>query len=414
MSKRMRNKRNRKKLIRNILIAVVAAAVIVTAIILISKLRKDGHGMNGFEREATAARADGERVSMIEYVLIYDMNNNRSTVTPQTDEDYRQLQENAAKQALLVKIYRKEAKALGLSLSEEDRQACEEAADNEIKSIEDSITQRLIAGGGYSRQAFEKMLTEQFDAIGMSRGAYHDFIYDYVASSKYAEMIGDYYRENGSDIDEAELLRFYRESVEKTMTIENEDGTKESAYTDDLFWQTMLYYAAGISPTPMLYVPEGFIYIDFIQVKTDSVPDARILADQIKKGEKSFDELMASEENMDYYRNVMKAPYPIAEKDHSALFASQEIYDLAAGLEVGEIGSFIGEPVKGQDGTETVPLYLFRRAEGTICGGSDHGIIDIDVFTGMRELFENEYRGSKWFEDIEFSDAIYSYKGVSY
>lgn len=414
MSKRMRSKRSKKKLIRNILIAVVAAALIVTAIILISKLRRDGHGMNGFEREATAARADGERVSMIEYALIYDMNNNSSSAKPQTDAEYRTLQESAAKQALLIKIYEKEAKALGLSLSDEDKKACEDAANGEIESIENSITERLIAGGGYSSQAFDKQITAQFDAIGMSRGRYRAFIYDYVASSKYAELIGNYYRENGSGITEEELTKFYRESVEKTMTIENGDGTTEKAYEDELFWQTMLYYAAGISPTPMLYVPEGFIYVDYIQVKADSVPDARILVDQVKKGEKSFDELMASDDNMDYYRRLMNAPYPIAEHDHSALFASQELYDVAAGLAVGEIGSFIGDPVKGQDGTETVPVYLVRRAEGKICGGSDSGVIDIDRIPGMRELFENEYRGAKWFEDIEFSDAIYSYRGYGY
>lgn len=411
MSKRIRTKREKKKLIRNILIAIVVVAVIITAIVLLSKLKKDGRGLNGFEREATVAKADGVRVSMIEYEIIYDILNSNYSSTTLNDEQYRILQENAAKQALLNKIYAKEAKALGLSLSDEAVAECEKAATDEITSIEQAVINRLVSDGSYSKQAYENQLASQFEYIGMSRNEYYRFIYDFTAAQKYAELLNAYYKENKGFSDE-ELLAFYRESVEKSMTIEKEDGTKEDAYTDGLFWETLLYYAAGISSAPMLYVPEGFIYIDFIQVKTDSVPDARILADQIVSGEKSFDELMASEDNQDYYRQVMQAPYPIAENDHSALFTAQEIYDLAAALAVGEIGSYIGEPVKADDGTQSVPLYLFRRAEGKICGGSDSGVIDIDYFTGIRETFENEYRIGEWFEDLELKDAIYSYRGA--
>ena len=406
MSNRTRSKQSRKKLIRNILIAVVAVAVIVTAIVLIGKFRKDGHGMNGFEREATAAKADGVRVSMIEYAMTYDVNNGQYASMQLSDDEYRILQEGAAKQALLVKIYEKEAKALGLSLSAEDKAECEKAASDEIASLEKSIEDHLISEGNYSKQAYDKQIASQFEYIGMSRSAYYRFVYDRYASAKYSALLTAYYQENGKGFSEDELQAFYRETVEKTINAEN-------AYEDGQFWQGAMYYAVGLAPTPMLYLPEGFIFIDYVQVKKASAEEAAEFAEKVKSGEESFDDLMKSEDNQDYYKDIMKSPYPIAENDHSALFTSQDIYAAAAALEIGEIGTYVGEPVKAEDGTETVPVYLFRRAEGKIClDGGDSGIIDIDYYTGMREAFEGEYRSGSWFKDLSYSDAIYSYRGI--
>lgn len=56
----------KKKTIRNIVIAAAVVVVIVAAVILGIALRKDGHGMNAFERSRTAASANGVSVSMLE------------------------------------------------------------------------------------------------------------------------------------------------------------------------------------------------------------------------------------------------------------------------------------------------------------------------------------------------------------
>jgi hypothetical protein len=414
MSRKMRRKRNKKKLIRNILIAVAAAALIVAGIILGTNLRKDAHGLNGFQRRATAATADGVRVSMIEYAVTFDTIASDSQIRSMSDEQLRTLQENAAKQALLIKICEKEAKALGLELSEEDAKACDESAENEIKTLEDSIRKRLIENGSYSQAAYEKQITAQFDAIGMSRSAYYEFARRNAAATKYAKMLQDYYKENGSGIAEEELLAYYRETVEKTMTGETEDGGTKSAYEEGMFWMSLQYFSNGLTLKPMLYVPEGFLYIDFIRLNKSSLLEANELVEKVKSGEIAFDTLMASEENLDPYRTVMRAPYPIAEHDHKALFEQQEIYTAAAELAVGEIGSYVGKAETAEDGTETVPVYLFRRADGAgVCMDGDSGVIDIDYYTGVRQTIEADYRNSVWFSDVSFADAIYSYKGYN-
>ena len=96
-----------KKLIRNIVIAAVVVVLIVAAILLTLAFRKDGHGLNWFERGRKAASADGVSVSMIEYALTLDTTLNNYSYygidfSTYSDEQIKNLQENAAKQALLL------------------------------------------------------------------------------------------------------------------------------------------------------------------------------------------------------------------------------------------------------------------------------------------------------------------------
>ena len=148
----------RKKTIRNIVIAVVVIIVIVAAIVLALSFRKDGHGLNAFDRARTAASADGEKISMIEYALSLDTLLSGSSGTDLTDEQIRRYQENAAQQALLSKIYTKEAKALGLSLTDEEIQKAKDTAQQQIDAVVENYTKNLISGGSYSKSALNKQI----------------------------------------------------------------------------------------------------------------------------------------------------------------------------------------------------------------------------------------------------------------
>ena len=88
------------------------------------------------------------------------------------------------------------------------------------------------------------------------------------------------------------------------------------------------------------------------------------------------------------------------------------MFQKASALNVGEIDSYIAEPVEKDDGTSTVTAYLFRRAEGTMCYDGDHGVIKMDWFPGVREAELEEYRLDRWMSDLKFEDAIYAYKGA--
>ena len=79
---------------------------------------------------------------------------------------------------------------------------------------------------------------------------------------------------------------------------------------------------------------------------------------------------------------------------------------------IGEIGSFIEEPVTAEDGTVTVTGYLFRRAEGNMCMDGDSGVIKIDYYPGVRASMETQYRVDQWLADIRYEDAMYAYKGA--
>ena len=102
----------KKKLTRNILIGVLVVLVIGIAIFLSIALQKDSAGMNCFQRKATAASADGVKISMGEYRLNFDTTMMSYQTTTFSDKQMKNLQENIARQTLLPRVYAKEAKAI--------------------------------------------------------------------------------------------------------------------------------------------------------------------------------------------------------------------------------------------------------------------------------------------------------------
>ena len=407
----MANVYGKKKTTRNILIGVIAVLVIAAAIFLTVALQKDGAGLNCFQRRATAASADGERISFAEYKTMFDMVSSSYTSTTFSDDQIRSLQENCAREILMMKVYEKEAKALGLSLTEEQIAASKKAADDQIASIEKYYADSLISNGTYSKTALEKQIDSYFQRLGMSENEYRAFIRRNTEGEYYRQAIAGYYEANGSGIDEDTLVDYYRKIVGETMTTKNEDGTEKSNYLEGQFWYNLVMYQYGYS-TPMMYVPEGFVYVDYIKLEKGSDVEMNEAISAVMSGERSFDELMASDENMDTFKTIMTAPYPVAEKDHSGLFTSDDAFAVINGLAVGEIGNYVEEPTVADDGTSTVTAYLFRRAEGNMCYDGDHGVIKIDYFPDMRASVEQQYRMDQWLSDLKIEDAIYAYKGA--
>ena len=407
-----KNVYGKKKTTRNILIAVIAAVVIAAAIFLAVALQKDSAGLNCFQRSATAVSADGVKASIGEYKVMFDAVSSNYGNTTLNDEQIKNLQEYCANEIIKQKIYQKEAKALGLSLTEEQIAACEKSADNHIASIEKSYADSLIQNGTYSKTAFDKQMDSFFQRLGMSRSAYRAFLRENAESEYYRHEILDYYAENSGSIDENVLVDFYRKTVEEGMTTKDADGHETSTYADGAFWNYMTMNQIGYMESPMLYVPEGFIYIDFIQLEKDNAKDLEEIIEKVKSGEMTFDELMESEENKDPFKGFLPAPYPIAENDHSALFKENEVFLKASLLNVGEIDSYVCEAVENEDGTTTVTAYLFRRAEGTMCYDGDHGVIKMDWFPGVHESVLEQYNLEQWLADLKIEDAVYAYKGA--
>lgn len=403
----------KKKLTRNILICAAIVLVIAIAIFLAVALQKDGAGMNCFRRNATAASADGVKVSMSEYRVTYDMmlSNYQNQTSAFTDEQIRNLQENAAKQALLQKVYAKEAKALGITLTDEQKTAAEKNAQDQIDAVKKYYTDNLAKSGSYSKSAVEKQIASYYQQLGMNESTYRAFLKESMEETYYIEAVKNYYDENDLHVDENTLTDYYRKAVEDTMYTVKEDGSKRAAYMDGQYWYYITLYQMGYSE-PMMYIPEGFIYIDYIKLQKGTKEEIEEIVNKVNAGELDFDELLKSDDNIDSYRSLLEGPYPIGENDHAQMFASQEAYEAAAALAIGEIGSFIDEPVTADDGSTTVTGYLFRRAEGNMCMDGDSGVIKIDYYPGVRASMETQYRIDQWLSDIRYEDAMYAYKGA--
>ena len=399
----------RKKTIRNILIAAAVLVAVVAAVVLSISLRKDGHGLNAFERARTAASADGAKVSMIEYALSLDtlLSNNSATASELTDEQLHSYQESAAKQALLVKIYAAEAKKLGLKLTDEEVQKSKEAAQEQIDAVVENYTESLIENGSFSKAVLNKQVVNYYQQIGMNQSRYYAFIRERAEASYYQTKLNNYYKENGSDLDENEVLEYYRDSVKETME-DYQPGTY-SMYTQ--------FYAMGYT-SPMLYVPEGFIYVDFAEINKETEEEVNVIINKISSGEMTFEELVEAADNVDPYRTALKAPYAIGEGDYSYLCGEEEFYTKASELEIGEIGTLIVANKKTSEDSEEETItgytgYLFRRAEGNMCEEGDSGVIKIDYFDGVRESAENGLREEKWMADFKTEDGVFTYKGIS-
>ncbi len=419
--KKMKSQQGRKKLTRNILIAVAAALVIGVAIFLIVALQPDAAGMNCFQRKATVATADGEKISMSEYRVTY---NNISQyyaqlyktygITP-TEEAVRDLQESAAREALLQKIYIKEGKAAGLSLTKEEKDSCKKNAQDYISSLEDQIRSEMISNKTYSKTAFDKQIVEYYRNLGMNKNEFFKYLEEAAESSLYADKLLAYWNEKNTP-DEETLLQYYREHAEASMYVNREDGSKELNYEDGKVWSSYEQFRTGAA-VPLPYVPENFIFIDFVQLDAASNEEAEEIVRKIESGETKFDDLKSSPDNKDPFAGKLNGPYPIAENDHKELFEDQDIYTKAAELNVGEIGTAIR--AEGDKVESSVVVYVFRRAEGDIFMDADSRIVKVDYFTGLRETVEKEYISSKWdaikngwLADVKFEDALYAYKGA--
>lgn len=418
MSKKTMSQQGKKKLTRNILIGVLVALVIAAAIFLSVTLQKDSAGMNCFQRKATAATADGEKVTMGEYRVAFDSQAQiyKYYGVTVTGDSMKLLQESSAKQGLLQKIFIKEAKAQGITLTKDEIAECEKSAKEYVESTENQLKNQMVEQGSYSKTQFDKQIAEYYKNLGMNRNQYMDFIQMSEEAELYAKKYSDLFTEKNTP-DEETLQKYYRDAAEAAMYNEKADGTKELKYTDGQVWEYLEKFRTN-ADVPMLYLPEGFIFIDFVQLEKNTAEEANEVIDKINSSELNFEELQSSEDNKDPFANKLNGPYPIAEKDHKELFESDEVYAKAAELEIGAMGAFVDEKT-AEDGTKSYTVYVFRRADGeSIFMDKEARIIDMDYFVDFRETVKTEFISEKfndlqndWLSDIKYEDAIYNYKG---
>lgn len=364
---------------------------------------------------SVAASADGVSISTAEFqityrrLLPYYLQAYRANGIEPDETILKAIREGAAKEALLQKIFIKEADALGVALTDEERTACAQRANEQVDEIVSQYRDYLEERGEYEEAAFETKLAAYFEDLGMPQDELRRFMQEGEESDLFREKLMEYYREEDTP-DEETLVRYHRESVERSMY--GEDG--EATYVAGQFWNYLKQYRDG-HYSPLLYVPDGFFYIDYIELHAATKEEAEETVRKVIEGEIAFDELLNSEENADPYRDTLKGPYPISEQDHAQLFTPQAVYTRAAALEIGQIDAYVSQAVTDEDGNTTVAVYLFRRAEGNMCVSGDSGVIDIDYFPDTRALAEENYRLDRWYErqdlwlkDVRYEQAVYA------
>lgn len=411
----------RKKMIRNILIAVAVVVLIVAIILLSLALREDYRGYNWFERRAKVAEASGEVVRFDEFVVAYDnllytYESSGYNLTSYTDEQIRELQEQTADSLLLQKLYIVKCKELGLTLTAEEKQACENAAQGEIDSVVEEITKNLIAGGSYSKAAVDAQVASYYNRnVGMNQTQYYNYVYEQMESSYCLTKLEEYYADEMNDYTEEELLAYYEETAQANFA---------ELYEAGIYSTYMMMYGMGYYGMPYLYVPENFLYIDLIEVNAEDEATVTDFIARLDAGE-SFEDLQKDELASGALYGKIEGPYAIAANDYNYLVSDAEVYTLAEQLEVGEISSLVVTNTGTDDeGNETTSYtgYIFRRAEGNMCiDGAQSGIVDIDYYEGVRgevELGMQQEKFSEialtWLKDEVRYEALYWYESAHF
>lgn len=418
MSKKTMSRQGKKKMTRNILIGVAIALVIAVAIFLIVALQPDSAGMNCFQRKATVASADGEKITMGEYRVAFDSQAQlyKYYGITMNDSILTQTQEYSARQTLMQKIYIKEAQAQGLTLTKDEIAECKKTAEEYVATMENQIKNQMVGQGTYSKTQYDKQIAQYYKALGMNRNEYLAFIQQGEEANKYASKMSERF-ETENTPDEETLAKYYRDAVEAAMYSEKEDGTKELQYTDGQFWENLEKFSKNTGD-PMKYLPEGFIFIELVELEAATAEEADKIVGDVENGAFKFEEMKSSKDNKDPFAGKVNGPYPIAEKDHTQLFESDDVYTKAAELEIGMTGAVKVEN-KAEDDTVTYTVYVIRRVDGdSVFMDKEARIIKIDYFTDLSETYKTNYISEKWNElqnswlsDIKYEDAIYKYNG---
>lgn len=418
----------KKKLVRNIVIAAAAVLVLACVIVLSILLRDDARGLNYFERNKVVASAAGQSVKMGEYAMALDnslsyyMQYGNATYT---DEELKELKTNVLQQLLDQKVYVAKMNELGLNLTAEELDACKKAADDQVTALEESLGKQMSTSGNFSKASLESQINSYFTRqLGMSKSQYKKMIAEQTKASYAAEKLEAYYDEQIKGYTEDELLDYYN-----TYVTENFGDTYESG----MYSMYMQMYEIGYSQMPYLFVPEGFVYVDVIELNDLTEEQIHAFYARYEGGE-SFEDLQNDPLNAKNAADAkVKGPYAIGDLDYGYAANDPALYKTASEMEIGEVKLLIAEateaegtesaaPAEGTEaaeGTEPVKktAYLIRRTEGKLCkDGAQTGVVDIDAYEGVRDTIKASYENerfqnitSEWTADAVIDETAYAY-----
>ena len=399
----------KKKNLKVLLIVIAVAIVVIAAAVFASLLRKDGRGMNAFDRSKVVATGGGQSITMGELAMGLDNSINyyhQYYNTTYTGDELKQLQENVAKDLLLQKVYASKTEELGIGLTAEEIATCKKTASDQLATLEETIGKQLSTSGNFSNANLQTQINEYFTRqLGMNKSQYKAYIESQEKASLSLKKLEDYYADSLSEYTDEDLLAFYHEH-----TSENYGDN----YVDGNYAMQMYYYMLGYSSTPYLYVPEGFFYVDVLSFSADTEEEANAFVEKVNESG-DFDAI-AAESGVMSQHDFLPAPYAVGPNDWFYILDSQETYDAAAAMEIGEMKTFV---ISNTDAAEDAPAYtvlVVKRVEGAICeNGAASGVVDIDYY-GLRDSIKSDFEDHKfeeltetWLTNLDLTDAVHSY-----
>ena len=405
----------KKKTLNTILISAAIAVVVIAAIVFSILLRPDAHGLNAFERSKVIATASGQSVTMGEYAMGLSSTLSYYSYYGITYTPDQATQDSVIEDLLLQKLYIAKLDELGLSLTAEELAACKMTAKDQLASLEESIGKQLSTSSNFSTASVQSQINDYFSRqLGMTKAQYVAYVEQEEKAELAAEKVKAYYEAQTKNYSEEELLAYYNEYVTESY---GDD------YTEGNYSTYMSMYTLGYYTVPWLYVPEGFIYVDIVQIDAETEDEINELYATLESGATFADLVGDSRNTATMHLSGIEGPYAIGEGDASYVAGYADLYAVASEMEIGETKLVIEPETKtDDDGNETTTYagYIILRTEGNLCeNGAQYGVVDIDCYEGVRDQVASGFESTRfneittlWLADKWVDASAYAYTGA--
>ena len=348
-------KRKTKKMI---LASAGICAVILLVAGLVMLLRKDSFGDNYFTRNQAVATVNGVKITKNEFVTAVSNYYNNidyynmyasfgyGTYYEKDEAGMKTLKDDILKGLIYDEVYIQMAKDLGITLTDEEKAAVKQSAQDSLDSLKSQILESAQSAGYQNPETYAvSMLATYFSNMGINKRIYLRRNEHAATAEKLADKIEAYYAAERNVTDD-ELEGLYADYVKKNY---------EDVYKDGNYSETESYVALGYMDIPYLWIPADFFFVRVIQLSDET--KANDIMEEIEGGA-DFEDYFATDDNENTTGKSMgDKAQAIGGKDSPF---NEEVYKKVGYMGVGEVALVEGV---AEDGVKT--FYIVKRVEGT-------------------------------------------------
>lgn len=348
-----------KRKTKKLLVAIAGALVVIMlAAGLVMLLRKDSFGDNYFTRNQAVATVNGVKITKNEFVMAvsnyysnidyYNMyaSFGYGTYYEKDEAGMKALKNDILNGLIYDEVYIQMAKDLGITLTDEEKAAVKQSAQDALDSLKSQILESAQSAGYQNPETYAvTMLATYFSNMGINQRIFLKRNERAATAEKLADKIEAYYVAERNVTDD-ELESLYADYVK---------ANYEDVYQDGNYSQTESYVALGYMDIPYLWIPEDFFFVRVIQLSDED--KANEIMEAIEGGA-DFETYFDTEDNENTTGKAMgEKAQAIGAKDSPF---NEEVYKKVGYLGVDEVALVEGV---AEDGIKT--FYIVKRVEGT-------------------------------------------------